>query len=198
MAVVALPRPQSTFAGRFRPLPALLGQCHRLIASTVSAGAPSITPATMFERESFTEPPLVVGSPVLSSPTLKLVANFHAIAPAPIPVLGAPKLGQQHRLVARDLIDYSPTISRPRMSVLVFLPDAVGLDVGSPFLDTPALKQRRRHLSVVDLTSRPRLIPPLVGQPIGTTIATKPQRAASITGQHGKTDIIGRKQRIVI
>jgi hypothetical protein len=65
---VRLPRPQSTFAGRFRPDPAVLGQVHGLNARAASAGAPTGLVATLAIPQVLTAEGFEVGAPGIGAP----------------------------------------------------------------------------------------------------------------------------------
>jgi hypothetical protein len=193
---IRLPRPQSTFAGRFRPLPAVLGQAHRLTAQAVSAGAPRVGLATMFERETFPPGSLVVSSPVLGAPALAPIAGFTAIGLTLRPELGRPPIGQVHWLTALGHIDHGPVFSRPRLGEPPHVLDAIDLEAGAPVFGALRFEPLDHLLAVVNITSRQRLTPITGGR--GATVLTGRRGDNTITAGRSNGTITGRRQRTVI
>jgi hypothetical protein len=192
-----IPRPQSTFAGRFRPDPAVLGQGHQLNAQAASAGAPQVLPALFFEGETFPAVSLAVSAPVLGAPALAPVARFTAITLAPRPVLGRPDLGQVHRLVLSNLAAGRPILTRPRLGEPAIDLDPIGLAVEAPIAAVAVLKVVERLLAVAGITGRPHLTV-ITGQRGSTPTISNTQRAAPLTGKRTANTITSRKQRTVI
>ena len=192
---VRLPEPWDVFAGRFKPLPAVLGQEHRLNAQAASAGRPVVPVARFFEEETFPAVPLEVSPPVLGAPDLAAVSRFTAIGLAPRPALGAPELGQEHHLGARDLSAGRPALGRPELSELRDLSDPIGIEVEPPVLGTPACGQHRRVLSIGHITSRQRLNP-IVGQRAGSAVTGRRAGNGGIIGQRdSQVGIVGRRAK---
>ena len=192
---VRLPEPWDCFAGRFRPLPAVLGQAHRLTAQAVTVGAPRIPVAHFFEGETFGAIPLEGLGPYLGTPALGVVSRFMAIGLAPRPVLGGPDLDQEHRLEARDLTSGRPALGRPRVAGLRDL-DPVDLETSTPAIGAPALGVQDRLFSIGHITSRPRR-PLVTGQPsTGRIELSTGQRRGGIIGQRDReVGIIGRRAK---
>jgi hypothetical protein len=193
---IRLPRPQSVFAGRFKPLPAVLGQAHRLIAQGVSAGAPKVGPATMFEGETFPAVSLVVSSPVLGAPTLTPIACFTAVGLTLRPELGRPTLGQVHKVASRNLSVGSPWIGYPRLGKPPIVIVATDLETGAPVFGALRFEVLDHLLAVVNITSRQRLTP-ITGER-GTATLTGRRGGNIITAGRSNGTIIGQRQRTVI
>jgi hypothetical protein len=142
---IILPRPWDVYAGRFKPLPAVLGQDHQLDAQAASAGAPTGLLATLYEREGFGPVSLGVLPPVLGAPAL--VPIYSLTAPGHVdhgPVLGAPELGQEHELTARSLVVGRPQFTRPRPAEpAIALVDPIGIVAEAPELGAPVLQTQR-------------------------------------------------------
>src|SRR4051812_22584235 len=72
MATQTLPRPFNLYAGRFRPLPAVMGQCHYLNAPTLASGPPSTLPAHLSFAVYLPDPlGLSTSAPVCGSPVVR-------------------------------------------------------------------------------------------------------------------------------
>ena len=86
---------------------------------------------------------MVVGSPVLGTPSLtENAADVDALTAADLvvgsPALGTPALGQIHVLGSDGLVTGSPVLGSPSITQIHTL-EALGLTVGVPVIGTPAL-----------------------------------------------------------
>ena len=191
--VIKLPRPQNTFAGRFKPDPAVLQQVHPLTAQAASAGRPVVPVATFYEGEHFPAVSLAVSSPVLGAPALAPIAHFTAIGLAPRPELGRPVIGQLHRVAPRNLSVSYPWIGYPRLGEPPIALDAIDLSAGVPAFGVLRFVPLDHLLSVVNITSRQRLAP--ITGARGATTLTGQRGDNTITAGRSNGTIIGARQR---
>ena len=197
MVSIPLPEPWNVYAGRFRPVPAVLGQVHRLNAQAASAGAPRVPVAYFFEGETMPALPLAVSAPVLGAPALTPIVCFTANVPAPRPVLGRPAIGQEHRIAPRPLACGRPQFLRPRLGEPPHVLGAIGLTVAAPIASMASLVAQDRLLTVIGVSSR-RQLTPIVGQRTAAAVIHR-QSSAALVGQHSRpATIAGRKPHAVI
>jgi hypothetical protein len=153
---VKLPRAQSTFAGRFRPLPAALGQVHQLTALAVILGPPRALPATLKASARLGLPaPAVAGSPALGAPLMRAMSRLVPVGLRyNYPSLGGPQLAQEHVLAARDLAISGPLFQ----GIAVRFPGEalgpIGIETAAPVLGSPRLSHRARLYAVATIAGQ--------------------------------------------
>ena len=153
---VALPRAQSTYAGRFKPLPAVLGQTYQLIASTVTAGAPrALLPKLTASAPLGAPLQVAAGSPALGAP---LMAVSSRLVPVGIrfgyPSLGGSPLVQEHVLAARNLAPAGPQLQPVPLGAPGEGLDPIGIATAPPELGAPTLGRRARLYAVATIAGQ--------------------------------------------
>jgi hypothetical protein len=159
------------------------GQAHKFTTS-LSIGPPLLPVLTLGVIGVMAATPLAVGAPVLGAPVFgqrqvllpagasagvpsftapALLATAHPIAPAlevGAPVFDQPALGQQHALIATDLV-VAPIVGQANMGVIGIM-SCVPLIVGAPIFGTPVLKPNLLAYALV--VGKPSLTAPVLHQ----------------------------------
>ena len=150
-SIIAFPRAQSTYAGRFKGPAPVLGQAHRIIASTVTAGAPRALLPKLTASAPMGQPgEAVAGSPALGAP---LMAVSSRLVPVGIrfgyPSLGGSQLAQEHVLAARDLEVAGPLFEAIGVGAADLVLEAIGIETAPPVLGEPRPPSRRARLYAI-------------------------------------------------